>query len=176
MTDRRMKRMPISGATRHDLTVTSSEDSDVGAHVPVMSTSNSRRFLAVKELRDELEGVDYKQMYGVAVTTFMSGLRGKNAQNPGSVRASHAQTPNPQLVIAVSGPVSVLVPNDTDTSGAGAQRQTITEKCRESLGTRGLVLQSTRNTSNGIDIILYDSIDYFRDLALDKYPDNDEDY
>ena len=171
MTDRRMKRMPISGATRHDLTVTSSKDSDVGAHVPVMSTSNSRRFLAVKEL----EGVDYSQMYGVAVTTFMSGLRGKNARNPaGSVRASHAQTPNPQLVIAVSGPVSVLVPNDTDTSGAGAQQKTITKKCRESLGTRGLVLQSTRNTSNGIDIILYDSIDYFQDLAFDKYPDDDE--
>lgn len=169
MTDRRMKRMPISGATRHDLTVTSSEDSDVGAHVPVMSTTNSRRFLAVKELGDD---VDYKQMYGVAVTTFMSGLRGKNAGNPGSVRASHAQTPNPQLVIAVSGPVSVLVPKDTDTSGAGAEPQTITEKCREELGTRGLVLQSTRNTSNGIDIILYDSIDYFKELAFDKYPDD----
>ena len=165
--------MPISGATRHDLTVTSSEDSDVGAHVPVMSTSNSRRFLAVKEL----EGVDYNKMYGVAVTTFMSGLRGKNARNPaGSVRASHAQPPNPQLVIAVSGPVSVLVPNDTDTSGAGAQPQTITEKCRESLGTRGLVLQSTRNTSNGIDIILYDSIDYFKKLDVDKYPDDGEGY
>lgn len=171
MTDRRMKRMPISGATRHDLTVTSSEDSDVGAHVPVMSTTNSRRFLAVKELGDD---VDYNKMYGVAVTTFMSGLRGKNAQNPGNVRASHAQTPNPQLVIAVSGPVSVLVPNDTDTSGAGAQQKTITKKCRESLGTRGLVLQSTRNTSNGIDIILYDSIDYFQDLDVDKYPDDDE--
>lgn len=144
--------MPISGATRHDATVAVSENTDIGVHhvVKLANISGSgattlNQHPRVDEsyvLKAGLGARTPMKIYGVAVTKYL-----KQDKAP--------STYNPVCVVAVSGPVTVEV--EYATSSPGSRQKSKTELAREYLGNRGLVLQDTMNTTNGVDVILYDS-------------------
>jgi len=141
--------MPISGATRHDATVAVSENTEVGVHHVVkldsITSSSSPtlnqhpRVVSSYVLKS---GDTPQQIYGVAVTKYL-----KQDKAP--------STYNPVCVVAVSGPVTVEV--EYAPISPGSARRSKTELARGYLGNRGLVLQDTMNTTNGVDVILYDS-------------------
>ena len=148
--------MPISGATRHDMTVGvpdrgKAANKSVGAneafefHRRKPNGMAFQRFGLVEELKSrEVKKVAWT-FDGVAATTY----------NPAKNESSRLG--NTSLVVALAGPVTLHVKYTQKTVATDSRFKDV----RRAVGDRGVVLRSTKNVSNGVDIILYDSFNLF---------------
>ena len=174
-----MRRMPISGATRHDMTVgiPGKSKQSVGANEAFKFHKRKpgedfQRFGLVEEVEDNTvtsalynprhiifdEFDDFGSFKrqtppapwtfdGVAVTTY----------NP--ARNESSRLGNPSLVVALAGPVTLHMEYKVREKGTAIDSRF--EDVRDAVGDRGVVLRSTKNSSNGVDVILYDSFKAF---------------
>lgn len=140
--------MPISGATRHDATVAVSPAVEIGVHHVVAlkvdgapDTLYQHPTIGSSGILEKSTSSSATNIYGVAVTRYLPQPKAPS-------------TTNPVCVVAVSGPVTVQVKYDTDSASLQLSK---TKRARDYVGSRGLVLQDTMNTTNGVDVILYDS-------------------
>lgn len=151
------RRMPISGSTRHDMSVAAGDT--IPIHHFVETDAKTRTDLAKKSglqsrspivsqiVLDGAQKTNNENFFGVSVTGYEPRRDNANKKVTSSA---------PVCVVAVAGPVTVHY-NWRKDSQDTLPSDKMTE-CRTFVGSRGLVLHDTR-PGNAMDVVLYDSFD-----------------
>ena len=151
----RTRRKPLSGATRHDMTIATDEYGRELMQYQVVwgkSDARSTRWPVVSDSDNGDNGdssnvQNVEDMFGVTVTNYKP--KGK-------------RTSNGVAVVAVSGPVSIDLTKYMPDDEVDTNRKSTMSKVRTLIGTRGLVVHNTDNNCMAQDVILFDSWNSFR--------------